>query len=77
MKKKIKEVLSELFDTKTFDFVPSGVYGVGNSETSNEITSRKMTDVLAQMVKQGPDRTGAGYGNGSAGMGGYLGEENK
>lgn len=75
MKKKIKEVLTELFDTKTFEFVPSGAYGEGRAETSSEITSRKMTDVLAQMVKQGPDRTGAGYGSGGSGMGGYLGEE--
>lgn len=72
MKKKIKEVLSELFDTKTFEFVPKGAYGEGRSETSTEITSRKMTDVLAQMTKQGPDRTGMGaYGGGGA----YLGEE--
>jgi hypothetical protein len=72
MKKKVKEILSELFDTKTFEFTPKGDYGGGRNETSTEITSRKMTDVLAQMTKQGPDRTGlGGYGGGGA----YLGED--
>ena len=63
--------LNELINPETFAFERGSDYGKGKPASSSEITTKKMTDTLDQMVRAAP--------SGAAGIlpahNGYLGED--
>lgn len=71
MKNKSKvDRLNELINPETFAFERGADYGKGKPASGTEITTRKMTDTLDQMVRAAPSLAGPGSVNNA-----YLGED--